>query len=279
MPVLSFNGLLVIALVAVAVPVLLALVPRLPVPGAVLEVVAGILVGPSVLGWVHLDAPVRVVSDLGLGMLLFLAGLEIDVGGLRRPLGRVAGWAFGVSVLLGLACGYAFSLAGVGGKPVFLAVVLTSTSAGLLLPLLKDTGLHRAPFGQLVMAGAALAEVVPVMMLSLLFSATSGTSVGRLSSLVALLAILAAIGLALGRVRNLAALDRLLDRLEDHSAQLRLRAALTLTLAFAVLAERFGFASILGAFAAGLLVRTIDLTGGPLIRSSRSSWRVSASGS
>lgn len=166
MPTLSFNGLLVIALVAVAVPVLLALVPRLPVPGAVLEVVAGILVGPSVLGWVHLDAPVRVVSDLGLGMLLFLAGLEIDVGGLRGPLGRLAGWAFGVSVLLGLACGYAFSLAGVGGKPVFLGVVLTSTSAGLLLPLLKDAGLHRAPFGQLVMAGAALAEVVPVMMLS-----------------------------------------------------------------------------------------------------------------
>ena len=261
MPTLSFNGLLIIALVAVAVPVLLALVPRLPVPGAVLEVGAGILVGPSVLGWVHLDAPVRVVSDLGLGMLLFLAGLEIDLGGLRGPLGRLAGWAFGVSVLLGLACGYAFSLAGVGGKPIFLAVVLTSTSAGLLLPLLKDAGLHRAPFGQLVMAGAALAEVVPVMMLSLLFSATSSTSAGRLSSLVALLAVLAAIGLALGRVRNLAALDRLLDRLEDHSAQLRLRAALTLTLAFAVLAERFGFASILGAFAAGLLVRTIDLTG------------------
>ena len=260
MPTLSFNGLLVIALVAVAVPVLLALVPRLPVPGAVLEVIAGILVGPSVLGWVHLDAPVRVVSDLGLGMLLFLAGLEIDMGSLRGPLGRLAGWAFGVSVLLGLACGYAFSLAGVGGKPVFLAVVLTSTSAGLLLPLLKDAGLHRAPFGQLVMAGAALAEVVPVMMLSLLFSATSSTS-AWLSSLVALLAVLAAIGLALGRVRNLAALDRLLDRLEDHSAQLRLRAALTLTLAFAVLAERFGFASILGAFAAGLLVRTIDLTG------------------
>ena len=257
---LSFDGLLVIALVAVAVPVLLALVPRLPVPGAVLEVVAGILVGPSVLGWVHLDAPVRVVSDLGLGMLLFLAGLEIDVGGLRGPLGRLAGRAFGVSLLLGLACGYAFSLAGVGGKPIFLAVVLTSTSAGLLLPLLKDASLHRAPFGQLVMAGAALAEVVPVMMLSLLFSATSGTR-ARLSSLLALLAVLTAIGLALGRIRRLAALDRLLERLEDNSAQLRLRAALTLTLAFAVLAQRFGFASIVGSFAAGLLVRTIDLNG------------------
>ena len=260
MPALSFDGMLVVALVAVAVPVLLGLAPRLPVPGAVLEVLAGILIGPSVLGWVHLDAPVEVLSDLGLGMLLFLAGLEIDVGGLRGPLGRLAGQAFGGSVLVGLACGYILSLAGVRAKPVFLAVVLVSTAAGLLLPLLKDAGLHRAPFGQLVMAAAALAELIPVVMLSLLFSATSTTSQARFGSLMALLALLAVIGLALGRVRNLAALDRLLDRLEDHSGQLRVRAALTLALAFAWLAGRFGFASILGAFAAGLLVKTIDLT-------------------
>src|SRR5215831_407700 len=96
----SFNGVLVIGLVAVAVPALCALVPGLPVPGAVLEVVAGIIVGPSVLGWVHVDAAVQVLSDLGLGMLLFLAGLEIDVGRLRGPLGRVAGMAFAVSAVL-----------------------------------------------------------------------------------------------------------------------------------------------------------------------------------
>ena len=111
------------------------------------------------------------------------------------------------------------------------------------------------------MTAAALAEVIPVMMLSLLFSATSKTSADRLTSLGMFLALLAVIGLALARVRNLAALDRLLDRLEDRSAQLRVRATLTIALAFAVLADRFGFASILGAFAAGLLVRTIDLTG------------------
>jgi Kef-type K+ transport system membrane component KefB len=260
MPALSFDGVLVIALVAVAVPVLLGVAPRLPVPGAVLEVLAGILIGPSVLGWVHPDAPVRVLSDLGLGMLLFLAGLEIDVDGLRGPLGRLASWAFGGSVLLGVACGYVLSLVGVHAKPMFLAVVLVSTAAGLLLPLLKDAGLHRARFGQLVMAAAALAELIPVIMLSLLFSATSTTSEARFGSLLALLALLVVIGLALGRVRNTAALDRLLDRLEDHSAQLRVRAALTLSLAFAWLATRFGFASILGAFAAGLLVKTIDLT-------------------
>jgi Kef-type K+ transport system membrane component KefB len=261
MPAITFSGVLIIALVAVAVPVVLALVPRLPVPGAVLEVLAGIVIGPAVLGWVHVNASIQVLSDLGLGMLLFLAGLEIDVQSLRGPLGRLAGWAFGGSVLLGLACGLVLSLAGMGAKPVFLAVVLTSTSAGLLLPLLKDAGQERTPFGQLVMTAAALAEVATILMLSLLFSAASKTSSERLASLGMFLGLLAVIGLALGRVRNLAALDRMLGRLEDRSAQLRVRAALTLALAFAVLANRFGFASILGAFAAGLLVRTIDLTG------------------
>ncbi len=134
MPAITFSGMLIIALVAAAVPVALALVPRLPVPGAVLEVTAGIVIGPSLLGWVHVNAPIQVLSDLGLGMLLFLAGLEIDVESLRGPLGRLAGWAFGGSVLLGLACGSVLSLAGAGARPVFLAVVLTATSAGLPLP-------------------------------------------------------------------------------------------------------------------------------------------------
>ena len=258
---ISFNGVLVIAAVAVFVPVVLGLLPALPVPGAVLEVIAGIVIGPSVLGWVHIDAPITVLSDLGLGMLLFLAGLEIDVDGLRGPLGRLAVMAFGGSVLLGVGCGYALSLPGSTGHPLFLAIVLMSTSAGLLLPLLKDASQEDTRFGQLVMTAAALAEVATIMFLSLLFSTTSKTPAHRVASLAIFLALLAVFGLTLGRVRRLGRLERLLDRLEDRSAQLRVRATLTIALAFGVLAYRFGFASILGAFAAGLLVRMIDLTG------------------
>jgi Kef-type K+ transport system membrane component KefB len=261
MPAISFNGVLIIAAIAVLVPVVLGLLPMVPLPGAVLEVIAGIVVGPSVLGWVHIDAPVEVLSDLGLGMLLFLAGLEIDVQRLRGPLGRLAGWAFGGSAVLSVGCAYVLSLAGLARQPLFLAIVLMSTSAGLLLPLLKDTAEEDTRFGQLVMTAAALAEVGPIMLLSLLFSAASKTSAARVASLAIFIALLAVIGLALGRVRNLESLERLLNRLEDRSAQLRVRAALTLALGFGVLAYRFGFASILGAFAAGLLVRMIDLSG------------------
>jgi Kef-type K+ transport system membrane component KefB len=164
-------------------------------------------------------------------------------------------------VVLGILCAYALSLAGLAHKPLFLAIVLISTSAGLLLALLKDAGEEDTRFGQLVMTGAALAEVVPIMLLSLLFSATSKTSADRLASLAIFIALLAVFGLALARVRKLEGLERLLNRLEDRSAQLRVRATLTLALGFGVLAYRFGFASILGSFAAGLLVRMIDLSG------------------
>jgi len=261
MPPLSFNSLLIIAGISVAVPVVLALLPRLPVPGAVLMVVAGIVVGPSVLGWARVDAPVQVLSILGLGMLLFLAGLEIDVERLRSPLTRLAGLAFGVSAGLGLLVGIAFWLAGAETQPILLAIILMSTSAGLLLPLLKDAGQGATEFGQLIMTAAALAEIVPILLLSLLFSAAAKTPADQLVSLAVFLALLVLIGLAVSRVRRLHRLDRMLDRLEKRSGQLRLRAALTLALACGVLAYRFGFASILGAFAAGLLVRIIEVSG------------------
>ncbi len=259
--VVSFTGVLVVGIVSVLVPVILGFVPALTVPGAVLEVIAGIVIGPSVLGWVHIDVAITVLADLGLGMLLFLAGLEIDVAGLRGPLGRLAGVGFAVSVVLGIGCGFALTGAGLGGRPLFLAVVLMSTSAGLLLPLLKDAGEEATRFGQLVMSAAALAEVATIVLLSLLFSAASRTTASRLASLAIFLCLLGALAVALGRVRRLDAVDRLLDRLGDRSAQLRVRATLTLALAFGVLAYKFGFASILGAFAAGLLVRAIELTG------------------
>jgi Kef-type K+ transport system membrane component KefB len=259
---LSFNSLLIIAGISVLVPVVLGLLPRLTVPGAVLMVIGGIVVGPSVLNWARIDAPVEVLSDLGLGMLLFLAGLEIDVDRLRSPLTRLAGIAFGCSAALALLCAVLFWLPGPETQPILLAIIFSSTSAGLLLPLLKDAGEGSTEFGQLVMTAAAVAELVPILLLSLLFSADSETPADKIVSLVVFLALLALIGLAVSRVRRLHRLDRMLDRLERRSGQLRLRAALTLALACGLLAYRFGFASILGAFAAGLLVRIVESSRG-----------------
>ena len=148
-------------------------------PGAVLEVIAGIVVGPSVLGWVRVDAPVQVLSDLGLGMLLFLAGLEIDLERLRGPLARLAGSAFAVSVVLALLCATPSGLAGPGhaaaaaGDHAHVHVGRAAAAAA------EGRGEDTTEFGQLVMTAAALAEIVPIMLLSLFFSAASKTTGGR----------------------------------------------------------------------------------------------------
>jgi Kef-type K+ transport system membrane component KefB len=259
---ISFNSLLIVAGISVLVPVVLGLLPRLPVPGAVLLVLGGIVVGPSVLNVARIDAPVEVLSDLGLGLLLFLAGLEIDVDRLRSPLTRLAGIAFGCSAALALFCAVLFWLPGPETEPILLAIIFMSTSAGLLLPLLKDAGEGSTEFGQLIMTAAAIAELIPILLLSLLFSADAETPADKIVSLAVFLVLLALIGLAVFGVRRLHRLDRMLDRLEARSGQLRLRAALTLALACGLLAYRFGFASILGSFAAGLLVRIVESSRG-----------------
>jgi Kef-type K+ transport system membrane component KefB len=194
-------------------------------------------------------------------MLLFLAGLEIDIDRLSGPLARLTRTAFAASAVLALLCAYAFRLAGQAEQPLLLVIILMSTSAGLLLPLLKDAGEETTEFGQLVMTAAALGEIVPIMLLSLLFSAASKSPGEQLVSLAIFLVLLVLAGAALARVRRLDRVGRLVNRLADSSAQLRVRASLTLALAFGVLAYRFGFASILGAFAAGLLVRLVELSG------------------
>src|SRR5437667_9998321 len=99
---IDFGSLLVIMALAAAIPVLLGLVPRVPVPDSVVEILAGIIVGPAALGWVHSDEVVEVLGKLGVAFLLFLAGLEIDFRLLRGRSLRVATLGFVASFALGL---------------------------------------------------------------------------------------------------------------------------------------------------------------------------------
>src|ERR671919_397727 len=138
----GFSGLLLVVAIAFAAPFLLGLAPRVRLPSVVFEIVAGIVIGPAVLGWVEVDQTIEVLSLVGLAFLLFLAGLEIDFSQLRgRLVGLAAlGWAisFGIAVLVG------FGLSSVG---------------------LVET---------LVLAAASIADFGGVILLSLFFSGESG---------------------------------------------------------------------------------------------------------
>ena len=139
MSTVSFNGLLIISVIAVAAPILAA--TRVKLPSAVVEIVAGIIVGPPVLACVKIDQPVNVVALLGLAFLLFLAGLEIDLRATTPRQLRATLAGFAGSLLLGAVAGAAFHAVGWVRDPFFLAITLAATSLGLVVPVLKDEGL------------------------------------------------------------------------------------------------------------------------------------------
>ncbi|MGY1616744.1 cation:proton antiporter [Geodermatophilus sp. SYSU D00691] len=258
MPDVSFTNLLIIAGVAAAVPFALGWAPRLRVPAVVLEIVAGVVLGPSVLGWVEVDLPVQVLSLFGLAFLLMLAGLEIDLHGLRGRLLGVAGLGYGVSLVLAVLVGVGAQAAGWTSAPLFLAIALTATSLGLVVPVLKDAGRAGDAVGQTTIAAASVADFAAIVLLSLLFSTaggSAGTTAGFLAGLGVLVVVLA---LGVGRARMSARLGDVLVRLQDTTAEIRIRLVVLLLIAFVTLAERLGLELILGAFLAGALVGLVD---------------------
>src|SRR6266705_2110853 len=156
MPDVSFGNLLVVAAIAVLAPLAVGFFPRLRVPAVVLEIIGGIIIGPSVLGWVHVDLPVQILALFGLAFLLFLAGLEIDVHQLRGRLLRFAVLGYLVTLVLGYGAGASFTAVGWVSQPLLLAIALSATSLGLVVPVLKDAGQVRSEVGQSALAAASI---------------------------------------------------------------------------------------------------------------------------
>lgn len=253
----SFDGLLIVMVVAFAAPFLLGLAPRLRLPSVVFEIVAGIVIGPSVLGWVEVDATIEVLSLFGLAYLLFLAGLEIDFDRLRGRLVKLAalGWiaSFGLAVALALI----LKSLDLVETPLLVAIILCATSLGVIIPVLKDVGELSSTFGQLVLAAASLADFGAVILLSLFFSGEggAGSTAILLGAFAALLAVTFIVARGAERSRRV---EEDLVRLQDSSAQIRVRAAMVLMVAFVALAEGLGLEVILGSFAAGALLTLLD---------------------
>jgi len=255
---MNSDNLVAVLAVAAAVPLILAAVPRVPVPGPVLEIVAGIVLGPAVLGLVQPGQAVRLVSTIGLAFLLFLAGLEIDVRHFRGPRARLAGLALGLSVLLALIIGVALHAAGVAESPLLVGIILLATSLGLIVPILEDAGAADRPVGQFAIAGASLGELSPVILLSLFFSGRA-TAIGPkllLLSLLGVLVVLVVIGTL--RIERSMWITRMINKLADTSAQIRIRLSVLLVVGLGALATHLGFEAILGAFIAGAILRLVD---------------------
>jgi len=255
---IDFVNLLIVAVVAFAVPLLLGLFPKVRLPSVVLEIIAGILIGPAVLGWVEVDEPVEVLSLIGLAFLLFCAGLEIDFSKLRGRVLRIAVVGFGISILIGIAAGFALSTIDYVKQPLFLAIVLSATSLGIIVPVLKDAGEADKTFGQLVIAAATIADFATIILLSVFFSREATSTTTRLLLIGGLLLAVLLVLVVLLASEHLKRLQSTLRRLQDTTAQIRVRGAFLLMIGLTALATQLGLELILGAFLAGMVIALAD---------------------
>jgi Kef-type K+ transport system membrane component KefB len=153
-----FTNLLIVVTIALVAPLTLGFFPKIRLPAIVLEIVLGIVVGPSGLGWAKPDLPVSILALIGLAFLLFLSGLEIDVERLRGRILRLTVLAFALSFGIAIIVGLLLKAGGFVKSPLFVAIVLVATSLGVIVPVLKDSGNISSSFGQLVIAAASLAD-------------------------------------------------------------------------------------------------------------------------
>jgi Kef-type K+ transport system membrane component KefB len=259
MPDVHFTNLLIVVAAGVLAPLALGFFPRIRMPAIVLEIVLGIIIGPSVLGWVTPDVPVSILALVGLAFLLFLSGLEIDVHRLRGAILKLTAIGFAVSFVIAIVVGLGLHAGGFVKSPLFVAIVLVATSLGVIVPVLKDSGNIGSNFGQLVIAAASIADFGAIILLSLFFSGRGSTSTAGTVILLGVFGLVVAlVGLAVAGFEHSTSLTRVLRRLQDTTAQIRVRAAFLLLIAFTALAQSVGLETILGAFAAGALLSLID---------------------
>ena len=256
---IDFGNLLVVMALAAAIPLLLGLVPQFPVPDSVLEILAGIIVGPAALGWVQSDKVIAVLSKLGVAFLLFLAGLEIDFRLCAGPSAPGSQLGFVAPLVLGLVLAVPLGLSDVIVNPLFIAVILSSTSLGIVLPVLKDAGQAGTRTGTFVIATCTAAEFGSIIALSMFFSRSGAPkpleTVLKLVVLALAVAVIAFATTRGGRWRR--RINEVLFRLDDSSAQPRVRIGVLLLVALVVLADRLQFDAILGAFLAGAVIAAL----------------------
>ncbi|MCB1248570.1 MAG: cation:proton antiporter [Acidimicrobiales bacterium] len=254
----TIATLALIAIIAVLSPVLADLLRRFRIPGVVIEIVLGIIIGPQVLALATPDDIVTGLSELGLAFLMFLAGYEIELSEIKgKPLNRAAaGW--GLSLVVAFTFAFVLIEVGEGLSTLMIGLALTTTALGTLLPIVRDAGILETRFGGYIMGIGTVGEFGPIVAIAVLLSGDAPIHTLILLAVFIGIAVLAAVLML--RARPPRWLELLRKNLHS-SAQLPIRVSVLLIIALVWVAADLGLDVLLGAFAAGMILRMA--AGGP----------------
>jgi Kef-type K+ transport system membrane component KefB len=222
------------------------------VPSVVLELVLGVLIGPQVAG-VDVTEFTRFFSALGLGMLFFFAGYEIDLKRIAGTPLRLATLGWGLSLVLAYSIGGALAAAGVVLSVLYTGSALATTAIGTLIPILGDSGALKTRFGTYLLGAGAVGELGPILLLTLFLS--SGGTIHNAAILVGFIGLAVVVALLVTRSSGRAL--ELFEHTIEKSSQLAVRWIVVLVFALAYLAYELGLDLLLGGFAAGLITRQL----------------------
>jgi Kef-type K+ transport system membrane component KefB len=262
---LDFTGLLVVAVVAFVAPIVAGAVPHRLVPAVVIEVLFGLAVGPQGLGWVKPQGAVELLYLMGLGFLLFLAGQDIDPTRFRDPTVRITGTAYLISLAVAFPVALGLIAVAPGADLRLIALSLTASSLGILVPVVRDAGEINTDFGQLTVMAGTVGEFGSLLLLTILFSADEKSTPEQILYVVITGLAATAAGFGLYALWRTGRMSRALRRLDDTTSQLRVRGAFVILLIFAGLAHGFGVTTLLGAFVGGVVLRLADRDDRPQI--------------
>ena len=267
-PTPSFAPLLIVVLLAFVVPILLSRLRRISLPIVVGELIAGIFVGRSGTGWVTPGEPVlTILSEFGFVFLMFLSGMEIDfrslqnngASGARKDSPRfgalsLALLSFGLTLLLATASGFGLTYLNLAHNPWFMALILSTTSLGVVVPVLKERGIIAQPLGQAILISAVIADFATMLLITVAVAMFSHGLTAKIL-LVGLLFVAFFFAFYFGALMNkVSALRRSIEELSHATAQIKVRASFFLMIIFVALSEALGTEVILGAFLAGAII-------------------------
>ena len=247
----SLIDLLIVSVVAALTPILAGLLSRLRVAQVVILIVGGILIGPEVLGWAE-PGGIELISNVGLGFLFLLAGYELELGLFRERAGRLALTSWLVTAVIAIAVTGALAAVDFVRAFVPIAIGLTTTALGTLLPILRDNQMLEGRFGSFIMAAGAVGEFLPIVAIAIFLSA-QGAFLGLVS-----LVVIGGVALLFTFVPRLVRNNKIrgiVSEGEHATSQTTLRWTMVLLFALLVIASNFGLDVVLGAFLAGVVLR------------------------
>lgn len=245
------SFLVIVAAAAIAGLFVTILGPKVVIPVVVVELLLGILIGPQVADIADLDPATQFFGNLGLGMLFFFAGYEINFERIRGQPLKLGGLGWLISLVLAYAIAGVLELANVVVSGLYTGSAMATTAIGTLIPILRDAGELRTRFGTYLLAAGAAGEFGPILLVTLVLS--TGHPLHEAVILVFFVALAVLTGVL--AVRSAWRGWPLIERTFESSSQVAVRLAVVLVFGLVTLASTLGLDLLLGGFVAGMIIR------------------------